>query len=239
MRPFQKLLTTIIGCLAPLAAQDYRDLHASIAEFKALPEEAVKKNALLSTGANAITASKGGVSSILNGLGLAKPAPAGETPVIRLSKEQQAVLDREAAKQAKAKGLKPSAGGPAAEVQPVKRAALPLRSAAKSVASPAAIDPFAPAPEARPVAPAQAVAVAAAPAAPPKPESRRISEDSAKKIAEGMDREQLLSSLGPPKSQSAIMGLEDGTRETFSYELESGRMLFVKVLGGKVSSISR
>lgn len=221
MRPFIKLLTTTMFLL-PLAAQDYRDLHSSVDEFKGLSAEVVKKNPLLATGANAMTATKGGVDSIMNGLGLKKPAPVMETPTIRLSKEQQAIVDREAARKAKAEA---AAAGKTGTAKP---------RSAKPAATRAAISPAA---AKKPTAPA--MAIAPMPAAPAKPETKKVAEESVKAISTGMDREQLVASLGPPKSVSAITGIEGGPRETLAYELESGQFLFVKVLGGKVQSISR
>lgn len=217
MRPFTKLLLAALTAIpAHVAAQDYSDLHSSVKEFKGLSEEVVKKNPLLNTGANALSAGKGGVGSILNGLGLGKPAPVKETPVIRLSKEQQAIVDNEAAKKAKAETAAKSKP-PAAKASSTRASTAPPAKTAK----------------------VPALAIAPAPVAPPRPETRKITEESAKAITEGMAREQLVASLGPPKTASAIAGLEGGTRETLTYELESGHFLFVKVLGGRVQSISR
>ncbi len=212
MRPFTKLLLAALTAIpAHVAAQDYSDLHSSVKEFKGLSEEVVKKNPLLNTGANALSAGKGGV-----GLGLGKPAPVKETPVIRLSKEQQAIVDNGAAKKAKAETAAKSKP-PAAKASSTRASTAPPAKTAK----------------------VPALAIAPAPVAPPRPETRKITEESAKAITEGMAREQLVASLGPPKTASAIAGLEGGTRETLTYELESGHFLFVKVLGGRVQSISR
>lgn len=212
MRAFTILLSiTLTTIPAHLAAQDYSDLDSSIKEFKGLSGEVVKKNPLLNTGSNAISASKGGVDSILNGLGLKKPAPVMETPTIRLSKEQQAVVDRELARKAKAEAAAAKAGTGSVVAKPRPAAAPKLHAAA----------------------------IAPKPVAPSKPETKKVPEESAKAIAEGMNREQLIASLGPPKTASAIIGLEGGTRETLTYELESGQFLFVKLLGGKVQGISR
>jgi len=234
MRLTMILPATLLAVLTPLSAQNYKDLHDTIDNFRGLGEEVRKNHPLLGMGSGVGT--YGGSGSILEGLGLTKKA----APVkleLRLSKEQQALVDREMAKAVKAeaaanKGV--AAGSAAAGSAPAPSAKAKPRAGARAGVVPAADRTSVPVQLSPVVLPAVAVA-----ALPEKPEARKVKEESVRDVAEGMDRERLLASLGEPQSVSAITGLEGGTRETLTYELESGRTLVVKLVAGKVQSVQR
>lgn len=77
------------------------------------------------------------------------------------------------------------------------------------------------------------VPVAPADPAPPK---RIVSAEALAAIAVGATREDVLSRLGEPSSRFAITD-DDGTRESFTYDLDSGATVEIRLLGGKVTKL--
>ena len=77
------------------------------------------------------------------------------------------------------------------------------------------------------------VPVAPADPAPPK---RIVSPEALAAIAVGATREEVLSRLGEPSSRFAITD-DDGTRESFTYDLDSGATVEIRLLGGKVTKV--
>jgi outer membrane protein assembly factor BamE (lipoprotein component of BamABCDE complex) len=56
------------------------------------------------------------------------------------------------------------------------------------------------------------------------------------KVAPGTSREEVLSRMGEPSSRSAITG-DDGVRESFTYDLDSGEAVVIRLLDGKVMKV--
>jgi len=77
------------------------------------------------------------------------------------------------------------------------------------------------------------VPVAAADPAPPK---RIVSPEALAAVAVGATREDVLSRLGEPSSRFAITD-DDGTRESFTYDLASGATVEIRLLAGKVTKV--
>ena len=67
-------------------------------------------------------------------------------------------------------------------------------------------------------------------------EKRTISAEALSAITPGVTREDLLSKLGEPNGRYAITG-DDGTTESFNYELTSGQAVLIRLLNGKVVKI--
>ena len=57
-------------------------------------------------------------------------------------------------------------------------------------------------------------------------------------IAMGSTRDDLLSRLGEPTSRHAVTD-DDGARESFAYDLDSGGMVEIRLLNGKVAKVSQ
>jgi hypothetical protein len=55
-------------------------------------------------------------------------------------------------------------------------------------------------------------------------------------VAPGTTREEVFSRLGEPSSRSAITG-DDGVRESFTYDLDSGEAVVIRLLDGKVVKV--
>jgi hypothetical protein len=68
--------------------------------------------------------------------------------------------------------------------------------------------------------------------------SRTVAEDKLRAVKAGMQREEILSLLGPPLSVTSIQGL-DTPRETWTYQIPFGRQLSVRLDGGVVSAPPR
>ncbi len=77
------------------------------------------------------------------------------------------------------------------------------------------------------------IPVAAADPAPPK---RIVSAATFSEVAIGATREDVLSRLGEPNSRYAITD-DDGTHESFTYDLDSGETVVLRLLGGKVTKV--
>ncbi len=82
------------------------------------------------------------------------------------------------------------------------------------------------------------VTAGAVPVAPddPAPPKRIVSPEALAAIAVGATREDVLSRLGEPGSRFAITD-DDGTRESFTYDLDSGATVAIRLLGGKVTKV--
>ncbi len=83
------------------------------------------------------------------------------------------------------------------------------------------------------VATADPVPVAPAQPAPPK---HIVSAEAYAAITLGASRQDLLDRLGEPTSRYAITD-DDGTRESFTYDLDNGETIVVRLLGGKVTGV--
>jgi hypothetical protein len=70
----------------------------------------------------------------------------------------------------------------------------------------------------------------------PVPPKRIVSTEALTAIAVGATREDVLSRLGEPSSRFAITD-DDGTRESFTYDLESGSTVEIRLLAGKVTKV--
>jgi hypothetical protein len=77
------------------------------------------------------------------------------------------------------------------------------------------------------------VPVAPADPAPPK---RIVSAAAYSGIAPGATRQDVLSQLGEPNSRYAITD-DDGTRESFTYDLDNGETVVIRLLAGKVTAV--
>jgi YD repeat-containing protein len=82
------------------------------------------------------------------------------------------------------------------------------------------------------------VIVGAVPVAPsdPAPPKRIVSPEALAAITVGANREDVLSRLGEPSSRFAITD-DDGTRESFTYDLASGATVEIRLLAGKVTKV--
>jgi hypothetical protein len=65
--------------------------------------------------------------------------------------------------------------------------------------------------------------------------SRAVAEDKLRSVKAGMQREEILSLLGPPLSVTSIQGL-DTPRETWTYQIPFGKQLSVRLDGGVVTA---
>jgi hypothetical protein len=84
---------------------------------------------------------------------------------------------------------------------------------------------------------AQPSMVTLAPAAPaPQAAKRIVSADALAAIAVGATRSDVLSRLGEPSNQFAIAG-DEGTRESFTYDLDSGEAVVIRLVDGKVVKV--
>jgi len=77
------------------------------------------------------------------------------------------------------------------------------------------------------------VPVAPADPAPPK---RIVSAEAYAGIAVGTTRQDVLTRLGEPNSRYAITD-DEGTRESFTYDLDSGETVRLRLLAGKVTAV--
>ncbi len=68
--------------------------------------------------------------------------------------------------------------------------------------------------------------------------ARTVAEDKLLSVKTGMQREEVLSLLGPPLSVSSIQGL-DIPRETWTYQIPFGRQLTLRLDGGVVTTAPR
>jgi hypothetical protein len=75
--------------------------------------------------------------------------------------------------------------------------------------------------------------VTAAPEAPPK---RTVPAQALATVTEGTTREDVLSRLGEPGARYAITD-DEGTRESFTYNLDSGEVVTIRLLKGKVVKV--
>jgi hypothetical protein len=89
------------------------------------------------------------------------------------------------------------------------------------------------------VPPINPVVMAAILRPPPKPLYTLVSEASLGQVQPGQDRETVLTALGKPSRISAITGLEDGSRETFTYNLDPQRTVAIRLQNGRVIGIQR
>jgi len=82
------------------------------------------------------------------------------------------------------------------------------------------------------------VTVAPVPVAPaqPAPPRRIVSGEAYAAIAVGATREDVLSRLGEPNSRYAITD-DEGTHESFAYDLDSGETVMIRLIGGKVTKV--
>ena len=71
----------------------------------------------------------------------------------------------------------------------------------------------------------------AEPQSPPK--KTIVSAEALASVAQGTTREDLFSKLGEPSSRFAIAG-DEGFREKFTYHLESGASVVIRLVDGKV-----
>lgn len=70
----------------------------------------------------------------------------------------------------------------------------------------------------------------------PAPQKRIVSAEALAAIAVGATREDVLSRLGEPTSRFAITD-DEGTRESFTYDLASGATVEIRLLGGRVTRV--
>ena len=67
-------------------------------------------------------------------------------------------------------------------------------------------------------------------------EKRIVAADALAAITSGVSREDVLSKLGEPNGRYSITG-DEGTRESFTYALDDGRDVVVRLLNGKVTTV--
>lgn len=72
---------------------------------------------------------------------------------------------------------------------------------------------------------------------PPAPK-RTISADALSKILPGITRAEVLDQLGEPNGRYTISD-DEGTRESFNYELATGQAIVIRLLNGKVTQVQR
>ena len=70
----------------------------------------------------------------------------------------------------------------------------------------------------------------------PAPPKRIASAEAYAGIAVGSTRDEVLARLGEPSSRYAISD-DDGTRESFTYDLDSGETVVIHLLGGKIIKV--
>jgi hypothetical protein len=82
------------------------------------------------------------------------------------------------------------------------------------------------------------VTMSAVPLAPadPAPQKRIVPADAYATLAVGAARQDVLSRLGEPSSRYAITD-DQGTHESFSYDLDNGEAVVIRLLGGKVTAL--
>lgn len=73
----------------------------------------------------------------------------------------------------------------------------------------------------------------------PKPKFTLIDEQALNKISAGQPRADVLATLGKPSAISAVSGLEEGTRELFTYHLTPQNTVAIRLLAGVVTSVTR
>lgn len=74
---------------------------------------------------------------------------------------------------------------------------------------------------------------------PPKPKFTLVSERDVVRVSQEQDRATVLSAPGKPSSIAAVNGLEDGPREVLTYRLAPEKTVAVRLLGGRVVSVTR
>lgn len=70
----------------------------------------------------------------------------------------------------------------------------------------------------------------------PAPAKRIVSAETYSGIAVGAARQEVLSRLGEPSFRYAITD-DDGTRESFTYDLDNGETVTIRLLAGKVTAL--
>ena len=70
----------------------------------------------------------------------------------------------------------------------------------------------------------------------PVPPKRIVPAAAFSGVAVGSTRQDVLSRLGEPSSRYAITD-DDGTRESFNYDLDNGEAVVIRLLGGKVTAV--
>jgi hypothetical protein len=70
----------------------------------------------------------------------------------------------------------------------------------------------------------------------PAPPKRIVPANTYAAILVGASRREVLDLLGEPNSRYAITG-DDGTRESFTYDLDNGQTVVIRLLGGKVTAL--
>jgi hypothetical protein len=70
----------------------------------------------------------------------------------------------------------------------------------------------------------------------PAPPKRIVSAEAYAGIAVGSTRDEVLACLGEPSSRYAISD-DDGTRESFTYDVDNGETVVIHLLGGKVINV--
>ena len=70
----------------------------------------------------------------------------------------------------------------------------------------------------------------------PAPPKRIISAEAYRTVAIGATREDVVTLLGEPSSRYAMTG-DDGTRESFTYDLDNGESVVIRLTGGKVTKV--
>jgi hypothetical protein len=70
----------------------------------------------------------------------------------------------------------------------------------------------------------------------PAPPKRIVSREAYAAIAAGATRQDVLDRLGEPGSRDAITD-DDGTRESFTYILDDGQVVVIRLSGGKVIAV--
>jgi hypothetical protein len=70
----------------------------------------------------------------------------------------------------------------------------------------------------------------------PEPPRRIVSAEAYAGLAVGATRQDVLTRLGEPTSRYAITD-DEGTRESFTYDLDSGEVAVIRLLGGKVTAV--
>ena len=73
----------------------------------------------------------------------------------------------------------------------------------------------------------------------PKPKFTLVDEQALNNITTGQPRAEVLAALGKPSSISTVNGLEEGTRELFTYHLTPQNTVAIRLLGGVVTSVTR
>jgi hypothetical protein len=70
----------------------------------------------------------------------------------------------------------------------------------------------------------------------PVPPKRIVPANAFRTLAVGATRQDVLSHLGEPSSRYAITD-DEGSHESFTYDLDNGETVVIRLLGGKVTAL--